>query len=200
MKISVLKSLGLRNYWREGSCWQNLPGALGQPCVFHAVGLQLHCLASVGFLQLVGKQCCILLETILTVNSNEHLGDFCISIIELRSTFNLRWGVEIRWQWPPLLVSVFGCLGSIGNAVTPDQKATAVNFEGCVELLKHYPGITACKKSPLWAERVTNWCLFGWKQSRRVRLTSVVMLIWLTTFSGAKGRSLFWHCFVLLSF
>lgn len=57
---------------------------------FPAVGLQLHCLTSVGFLQLVGRQCCILPETILIVNTNEHLGDFCISIIELTSTFNLR--------------------------------------------------------------------------------------------------------------
>lgn len=59
-------------------------------CFFPAVRLQLHCLTSVGILQLVRKQCCILLQTILVVNANEHLGDFCISIIQLTSIFNLR--------------------------------------------------------------------------------------------------------------
>lgn len=71
-------------------CWQNLSGALGKFMFFPAVELQLHRLINVGFLQLVGKQCCILLDTVLIVNATEHLGDFCISIIELTSIFNLR--------------------------------------------------------------------------------------------------------------
>lgn len=84
MKMDVLKSFGLKTYGITILVlWDSL-------VFFHAVGLQLHCLTSVGFLQLVGKQCCILLETILTVNANEHLEEFCISIIKLISTFNVR--------------------------------------------------------------------------------------------------------------
>lgn len=86
MKMDVLKSFGLKTYGITILVlWDSL-------VFLHAVGLQLHSLTSVGFLQLFGKQCCILLETILIVNANEHLEDFCISIIKLISTFKLRWG------------------------------------------------------------------------------------------------------------